>query len=146
MIKIDDVLVMWEADCRIDDNHLDNASIGTAKLHAKYIRLLAEVKLKKTKLDIEYNSIRKQKFRYYRGEMSKTELAELGWEQWQYSKPLKAEMDEFLKSDDELSQYEARLEYINVLLSTIDSILSQIKQRDWQIRNAITWKQFLAGS
>lgn len=146
MKLIDDVLVMWEADCEIDDNHLDHASITTAKLHAKYLRVLSEGKLKKTKLEIEYNALRKLKFRYYRGEMSRDELAEHGWDQWQYNKPLKAEMDEFLKGDEELGKYEARLEYMNTFLSTVESILSQIKQRDWQIRNAITWKQFLAGS
>lgn len=145
-MKIDDILVMWEADCHVDDNHLDRASITTAKLHSKYIRMLADCKLKRTKLDHEYTSLRKMKFKYYRGEMTKEELSSAGWEQWQYSKPLKTEMDEFLKGDDDLAQFEMRIQYIDVCISTIDSILSQVKQRDWQIRNAIAWKQFIAGS
>lgn len=145
-MKLDDVLVQWEADSTIDDNHLGEASIHTAKLHAKYLKLLVDAKLRKTKLEIEYNNLRKLKFRYYRGELSKDELKQLEWDQWQYTKPLKAEMDEFLKGDENLSQVQARLDYMDTVVYALESIMSQIKQRDWQIKNGITWKQFLAGS
>lgn len=144
-MKLDDVLVMWESDCRIDDNYLDKSSVETSKLHAKYLKLLVECKLKKAKIESDYSNLRKQKFRYYRGELSQNELKELGWEQWQYNKPLKAEMDEFLKGDSDLSVFQSRLDYITVMIESIESILQQIKQRDWQIRNAITWKTFIAG-
>ena len=144
-MKLDDVLVMWEADSTIDDNHLGEAATYTAKLHSKYLKILIDAKMKKTKLDIEYNSLRKQKFRYYRGEMSRQELAELGWDQWQYNKPLKAEMDEFLKGDEDLQKITARQDYIDTMVYAVESIMSQIKQRDFQLSNGIKWKQFLAG-
>jgi len=144
-MKIDDVLVMWEADSVIDDNHLGEASTRTAKLHAKYIKLLVEAKMKKTMLDIEYNALKKTKIRYYRGELTKGELSDLGWEQWQYNKPLKAEMDEFLKGDDDLSKISMRIEYIETTIYALESILSQIKSRDFQLSNGIKWKVFLAG-
>lgn len=144
-MKIDDILIMWEADCHIDDNHLGESSIKTAKLHAKYLKLLVEAKMRKSKIESDYNSLRKTKIRYYRGELSREELKELGWEPWQYNKPLKAEMDEFLKGDSDLSVFSTRLDIIETLVFALESILQQIKQRDWQIKNAITWKQFLAG-
>lgn len=144
-MKLDDVLVMWEADSVIDDNHLGESSTATAKLHSKYLKLLIETKLKKSKLDIDYNNLRKLKFRYYRGELTRAELAELGWEQWQYNKPLKAEMDEFLKGDDDLVKIQARVEYIDTMIYALESIMQQIKQRDFQLSNGIKWKQFLSG-
>lgn len=144
-MKLDDVLVMWEADSVIDDNHLGEASVYTAKLHSKYLKILIDAKLKKTKLDIEFNALRKNKIRYYRGELSRNELADLGWEPWQYNKPLKAEMDEFLKGDEDLSKILVRLEYIDTLIYALESIMQQIKQRDFQLSNGIKWKQFLAG-
>lgn len=144
-MKIDDVLVMWEADSRIDDNHLGEASTTTAKLHAKYLKLLVDAKLRKTKLDIEFNTLKKTKIRYYRGEMSRDELAQYGWDQYQYNKPLKAEMDEFLKGDEDLSKIVVRHEYIDTVVYALESIMTQIKQRDFQLSNAIKWKQFLAG-
>jgi hypothetical protein len=144
-MKLDDVLVMWEADSAIDDNHLGEASTYTAKLHSKYLKVLIDTKLRKTKLDIEYNSLRKAKIRYYRGEMTKVELEEHGWEQYQYNKPLKAEMDEFLKGDEDLAKILVRSEYIDTMVYALESIMSQIKQRDFQLSNGIKWKQFLAG-
>jgi len=144
-MKLDEILIMWEADSAIDDNHLGEASTATAKLHSKYLRLLIDAKLKKTKLDIDYNSLRKTKFRFYRGELSREELKELGWEPWQYNKPLKAEMDEFLKGDEDLSQIQSRLDYIDIMIQAIESIMQQIKQRDFQLSNGIKWKAFLAG-
>lgn len=145
-MKLDDILVMWEADSHIDDNHLGEASTRTPKLHSKYLRLLVEAKIKKNKCDMDYNAMRKLKFRYYRGEMSRQELSELGWEQWQYNKPLKTEMDEFLKGDDDLVKLETRIQHIDTVVFAIESIMSQIKQRDFQLSNGIKWKQFLAGN
>lgn len=145
-MNIDEILIEWEKDNGIDENHLDNASITTAKLHSKYLKLLIDAKLRKTKIDINYNTLRKTKIRYYRGELSKDELKEYGWDQWQYNKPLKAEMDEFLKGDADLCNLAARQEYIDTMIFAIESILTQIKSRDWQIRNAIAFKQFLAGN
>ena len=145
MMSLDDVLVMWEADSQIDDNHLGEASTRTAKLHAKYLKVLVDAKLRKTKLDVDYNASRKTKIRYYRGELTRAELADLGWDQWQYNKPLKAEMDEFLKGDDDLSKIQTRLEYIDTLVYALESIMTQIKARDFQLSNGIKWKQFLAG-
>lgn len=145
MAKIDEILEMWEADSGIDDNHLGEASTTTPKLHAKYVRMLVEAKLRLSKLNLEYNNLRKNKFRYYRGEMSRDELKELQWEQWQFAKPLKAEMDEFLKGDEDLSKIQVRIEYIETMVYALESIMSQIKARDFQLSNGIKWKAFLAG-
>lgn len=144
-MKLDEILDMWEQDSTIDDNHLGEASTSTAKLHAKYLRLLMNARLRKTKIDIDYNALRKTKVRYFRGELTREELTSLGWEQWQYNKPLKAEMDEFLKGDEDLSTYLARQEYIDTVIYALESIMTQIKQRDFQLSNGIKWKQFLAG-
>lgn len=144
-MKLDEILDMWEVDSSIDDNHLGEASTTTPKLHAKYIKLLVQAKLRQTKLNIDFNSLRKTKFRYYRGELSREELTVLKWDQWQYNKPLKAEMDEFLKGDDDLSTIQTRIDYINTTVYALESIMTQIKARDFQLSNGIKWKTFLAG-
>lgn len=146
MATLEEILDMWEKDCQIDDNHLDQSSTDSPKLHSKYIRLLTEAKLKSTKLGIDYANLRKLKFRYYRGEMSREELAELGWSQWQGNKPIKSEMDEFLKGDTDLTKIQSRLDYLKVMIETLESIMTEIKGRAWTIKNTIAWKQFIAGA
>ena len=136
---------MWEADCVIDDNYLGEQATSSPKLHAKYLRLLVNAKLKHTKMKSEYNILRKNKFRYYRGELSREELTELGWPQWQGVKPLKNEMDEFLTGDSELNVIEVRIEYLTTMIYFLESVMNAIKARDWEIKTHVDWKKFLAG-
>jgi hypothetical protein len=94
----------------------------------------------------DYNTLRQSKFRYYRGEMTKEELQLTGWQQWQGVKPLKNEMDEFLGGDNDLNKLEIKANYIQCIVDFLDSVMNQIKARDWQIRNSIEWKKFISGS
>jgi hypothetical protein len=144
-MNIEQLQEMWEADAEIDDNYLGEQSVATPKLHAKYVKMLVQVKLKHTKLQSDYNLARKNKFRYFRGEMSRDELKERNWDQWQGIKPLKNEMDEFLTGDEDLNSLEVKIKYLETMIYLLESILQQIKARDWQIKSAIQWKMFLAG-
>ncbi len=144
-MTLEEIQQQWETDCAINDNFLGEASTETPKLHAKYVRLLINTKLKHTKLQSEYNMMRKAKFRYYRGETTRDELEERGWQQWQGVKPLKNEMDEFLTGDEDLNTTKVKIEYLETMIYLLESILGQIKARDWQIKTAVEWKKFLAG-
>lgn len=144
-MTLDEMQQEWDKDCAIDDNYLGENSTATPKLHAKYVRLLVNTKLKHTKLSSDYNILRKNKFRYYRGELSRDELTDLGWPQWQGVKPLKNEMDEFLSGDSDLNTSKVRIDYLETMIYFLESVLQQIKARDWQIKTAVEWKRFLAG-
>jgi hypothetical protein len=144
-MNIEQLQEEWDKDCQIDDNYLGENSTSTPKLHAKYLKILVQVKLKHTKLSSDYNLTRKNKFRYYRGELSRDELQDLQWDQWQGVKPIKNEMDEFLKGDDELNTMDIKIKYLETMIYFLESVLQQIKARDWQIKTAVEWKKFLAG-
>jgi hypothetical protein len=144
-MNIEQIQDMWDIDADIDDNYLGEHATKAPKLHAKYIKLLVGVKLKHTKLSSDYNMLRKAKFRYYRGELSRDELNELGWIQWQGVKPLKNEMDEFLTGDTDLNTLRVKIDYIETMIYLLESILGQIKARDWQLKTAVEWKKFLVG-
>ena len=144
-MQIDEILNMWDKDCLIDDNHLDTSSIRTASLHSKYLRILVNTKLKLTKLNSEYASLRKMKIKYYRGELTKEELEWCGWKQYLYNKPLKSEMEEVLNGDTDLLTCLNKIKYIEAVIYALESIMNQIKQRDWQIKNSIEYKKFISG-
>lgn len=144
-MNLEQLMSEWEQDCKIDDNHLGEASTNSPNLHSKYINTMVSYKLKLAKMRGDYNLLRKNKFRYYRGELSRQELEDLGWIQWQGVKPLKNEMDEFLQGDSDLVQMEQKVEYLNTIVYFLEEVLKQIRQRDWQIRTAVDWKKFLVG-
>ena len=145
MAKINEIQDLWEQDCIIDNNHLDDESIKTAKLHAKYINILMETKLGISKRRIEISTLKKNKYRYYKGEMTRQELSDLGWDQWLYAKPLKYELEQLLEGDSDLVALNLRMEYLEATLYLLESILKSIADRTWSIRNSISYKSFLAG-
>ena len=49
-MNIEQLQEEWDKDCEIDDNYLGENSTATPKLHAKYVKILVQVKLKHTKL------------------------------------------------------------------------------------------------
>lgn len=146
MATIDEILEMWEIDSDIDDNNIDSAAVNVPKLHSKYVKFLIQAKLKHTKLQNEFIQLKKIKFRYYRGELTRDELTELGWDQWQGTKPIKNEMDQFLSGDVELNNMTIKIEYIGSMIYLLESIMAQIKARDWQLRTITDWKKFIAGA
>jgi hypothetical protein len=145
MTTITEIQDLWEQDCIIDNNHLDDESIKTAKLHAKYINILMETKLGISKRRIEISTLKKNKYRYYKGEMTRQELSDLGWDQWLYAKPLKYELEQLLEGDSDLVALNLRMEYLEATLYLLESILKSIADRTWSIRNSISYKSFLAG-
>lgn len=144
-MNIEQLQEMWDKDSEINDNFLGETTTATPKLHAKYIKILVNVKLKHTKYQSDYLLMRKNKFRYYRGELSREELQDLGWAQWQGIKPLKNEMDEFLQGDSDLITLKIKIDYLETMIYFLESIMGQLKARDWQVKSAIEWKKFLAG-
>lgn len=145
-MNIDALMEIWERDSQYDDDNLDKESLNSPKLHSKYLKILINYKMKLSALEMDYKNLRQKKFRYYRGEMSKSELQENGWDQWQGIKPLKSDMEEFLEGDTDLNAIRLKMQYIKNMIDALDSIMNQLKSRDWQIRNAIEWKKFIAGS
>ena len=127
-MTLDELHDLWDADCKINDDHLDRESVRTPNLHSKYLRFLIQHKMKLSALETEYKLMRARKFRYYRGEMGKNELEELNWTQWQGVKPLKNEMEEFLDGDSDLNKITIKCAYIKNMIE------------------AIEWKKFVAGS
>jgi hypothetical protein len=54
-------------------------------------------------------------------------------------------MDEFLTGDTELNTMRVKIDYLETMIYFLESVLGQIKARDWQIKTAVEWKKFLAG-
>jgi hypothetical protein len=146
MATLNEIQTLWESDCQIDSNHLDTESVNTPKLHAKYIGLLMDAKLRISKIKVDINILKKNKFRYYRGELTKQELVDFGWEQWHYSKPLKNEMEQLLEGDTDITKIKLKLEYLEATLYLLESIMKSIQDRTWSIKNAVAFKAFLAGA
>lgn len=144
-MKLNEIQNMWAEDAKVDQTNLGRAAARVPELHAKYLNMLTSVRLQYRKAEADYLRLRKLKFRYYRGEMSKEELIELGWEQYLNNRPLKNEMEEVMTTDDDIIQSMDKLEYIKTVLYQLEQILKSINSRTWDIKSSIEWYKFTNG-
>lgn len=144
-MKLSEIQEQWEQDSRIDETNLGRESVRVPTLHAKYLSFLSKTKLQYRKAESDYYNTRRKKYRYYRGEMTREELEEEGWQQFQGNKPLKNEMDEFLQCDEHLILLQDKMEYFKTVTYTLEQIIRSINSRTWDIKSAIEWTKFTNG-
>lgn len=144
-MKLSEIQDNWEKDCIINESNLGEAAITSPTLHSKYLRVLTNTKLRLRKSESDYLRLRKIKYRYFRGEMTKEELEKQGWNQYQGTKPIKSEMEEFLSTDDDLINLEDTIEYYKTVIYELESIMKSIHSRTWDIKNAIEWNKIQNG-
>lgn len=144
-MKLSDIQDEWVKDSAIDELNLGRESVRVPTLHAKYLTYLSKVKLQLRKAESDYYNTRRLKYRYYRGEMTRAELEELEWVQFQGNKPLKNEMDEFLQCDKDLIELQDKVEYFRTVIYTLEQIIRSINSRTWDIKTAVEWHKFTNG-
>ncbi len=142
---VEQIITTWEKDAVIDAYRITDETIATPILHAKYLRLLASWKRKQSNLKLELNKLKQLKTRYFRGEMGKDELDSLGWKQWQFNRPMKNELEQLITSDNDVSEMVSELERVDTIVYVLESIMTQIKSRDFEISNHIKIKLFEKG-
>ena len=144
-MKLTELQESWKKDCVIDETNLGRAAARTPELHAKYLNLLTNARLQVRKAEGDYLRLRRVKYRYFRGELTREELESLGWPQYQGVKPIKNEMDEFLSTDEDLLTSQDKLEYLRAVLLQLEAILKSLNSRTWDIKNSIEWTKFTNG-
>lgn len=144
-MKLNEIQEDWKKDCIIDETNLGHVAANIPKLHAKYLNLLSNARLQSRRAEGDYQRLRRTKYRYFRGEMSKEELEDLGWPQYQGVKPIKTEMEEFLATDEDLLISQDKLEYYKTVVYQLESILKSLQSRTWDVKNSIEWYKFSNG-
>ena len=145
-MKIEDINEQWAVDCHINRNDLTLETLRTPNLHQKYLHLLMQCKQKLIKYAADFETMKDLRTRYYQGTLSKEELEEYGWSQYQGLKPLKSDLGTKLDGDTELQKIKLKVQYIEAMHYQLESILHQIKGRDWAIRNHVEYIKFSSGN
>jgi hypothetical protein len=143
MENIEQIIKLWEKDSEIDQTEPGKELIKIPLLHSKYIKILVNHKLATKKAHFDYQRMRKVKWEYYTGKLSQEELAERGWEPFQFT--LKSDIGTYLEADNDLIKLLEKKVYHDECVSAIESILSELKQRTWQLRDFISWEKFIGG-
>ena len=143
MENLEQILSMWSNDSDMDQTEPGKELLKIPKHHNKYLSILTKHKIASKKAHFDYLRMRKIKWEYYTGKMSQEELSEYGWEPFQFT--LKSDVTTYLEADGDLIKLLEKKVYHEEAISVIESIMNELKQRTWQLRDYISWEKFIGG-
>ena len=142
MINLDKIQSMWQEDCKIDIDNMHEESIKVPQLHSKYHEILNNLILLRTKAQKIQKSVRHERYEYYSGKADPDV-----YERDPFPKKVrdKDPLIRYMDADDRVSDANLKVEYYDVMINYTESILKQISNRTYQIKNSIEWHKFQAG-
>ena len=141
-MNLDDIQCMWEKDSQLDKDNLHDESLKIPVLHAKYHELFNNTLLLRKKAEQQRKNIRHERYEYFSGKADPEVYVENPFPKKIRDKDT---MQKHLDADEKLSQINLKIDYYETQLNYIESILKQISNRTYQIKNAIEWSKFIAG-
>lgn len=151
LVKIfDHIKSEWGKDTEIDFQFKDKQySEDLARLsleipfqHNKYLNHYTDLNQIKTSLEFEIRKLVREKREYYSGEADPKVYAE---KPFGSSIKTAEKMKVYLESDEEIINLEAKIKFVDQILSYLDQVLRMISQRNYHIKNAIEWEKFING-
>ena len=142
MINLEKIQSMWQEDCKIDIDNMHEESIKVPQLHSKYHEILNNLILLRTKAQKIQKSVRHERYEYYSGKADPDV-----YEREPFPKKVrdKDALIRYMDADDRVSEANLKVEYYDVMINYTESILKQISNRTYQIKNSIEWHKFQAG-
>ena len=135
METLEQILKYWEKDAVIDQTEPSKELIRIPILHSKYLQILTKHKIASKKAFFDFQRMKKVKWEYYTGKLPQEQLEEYGWEPFQFT----------LKSDVDLIKLQEKKVYHEEVVTALESIMNELKQRTWQLRDFISWEKFVGG-
>lgn len=143
MENLEQILKYWEKDSQIDQTEPSKELIRIPILHSKYLNILTKHRIAVKKATFDYQRMRKTKWEYYTGKMSQEDLQQYGWLPFAFT--LKSDVSTYLEADNDLIKFLEKKAYHEEVVAVVESIMNEIKQRTWQLRDVISWEKFIAG-
>ena len=147
-MKLSDIKKQKEHDLvPLDKFKLTEESLNLPNLHARWIdiyniqnNLLVEARYRA-------NIYKKKLSRYYKGMMMKREEWEAIGKKVQFQEgPLgKTELENYILGDTDYAKLNGKMEMIMSNIAYVESIIENIKQRGWAIKNAIEYEKYVGG-
>ena len=133
---------MWKKDSVIDNDLYCEESTKVPQLHMKYMEFFNTYSLMKKERELELNQMIRDKWLYYKGKAPSSVYKEMPFD---LKLTTKEEISMFIDADDDIKKLQYKVAYIDQTLVFLESVLKQINNRTFQIKNAIEWEKFKNG-
>ena len=140
-MTLDELKLQVSQDLRVDDEHLDTESLKNQEIKATYLDHKSKFELLLFKAKGDYKRLYREKWEYYGGKADAKIYASKPFD----LKVLKTDLGVYISADEEIIDAENKIGYLETVVDYIKGVIKSIDNRGWDIKNAITWKQFEAG-
>ena len=140
-MTLDELKLQVEKDLKVNDEILDKESFKNQELYAKYLEHKTNFEFLLYRAKGEYKTLFREKWEYYGGKADAKIYVTKPFD----LKVLKTDLSIYIESDEDIIKVEHKISYLESVVKYIEGVLRSIQSRGWDIKNAISWKQFEAG-
>ena len=141
-MTLDDLKEQVKNDLAIlNDERLDNESFKNQELYSKYLAHKTNFELLLYRAKGDYKVLYREKWEYYGGKADAKVYATKPFD----LKVLKTDLSIYIESDEDIIKIEHKISYLETVIKYLDGVLKSINSRGWDIKNAISWRQFESG-
>jgi hypothetical protein len=144
-MKLDSIYALWAEDSKIDRMDLGEESLKISSLHQKYSEIYTNEKiaLRKYESDLKVLKLEKHEF-YTQGPTNETQ--EKGWELPAIGKIIRSDVQQYIDADKDVIQLTLKIGVQYEKVSLLESIIKNLFNRGFQIKNAIDYMKFQEGN
>lgn len=143
-MTLDELQELWSQDSRISIEKIDIEAVNIPQLHSKYYQILSKERLGLRKLEADLKVLYQAKHDYFSGAMDRDTLAEHGWVQCQRT-ILKSDIPNHISADQDYVKLQLRIAYQQEKVYFLESIIKNLTDRQFMIKNYIEWQRFKNG-
>jgi Recombination, repair and ssDNA binding protein UvsY len=147
-VHLDDILLEWKTDSRINRVKLEEECINAPMLHGKYLEHWVNAKAQLKMAEQRMAKLGKEKWLYYEGKMSEEDIKRLNLEPDPFNglKVMKGDRKHWYESDEDLLAADAKIDYYKLKIDTLAGIIDMLKWRSNTIKNIIDIRRFESGN
>jgi len=121
--------------------NIDQESFYNQEIKAKWLDYKSRFELLLARSKGDYQVMYREKWEYYGGKSDAKIYASKPFD----LKVLKTDLQIYISSDNEVIELSNKIAYLETTIKFIDGVIKSIDNRGWDIKHAISWKQFEAG-
>jgi len=121
--------------------NIDQESFYNQEIKAKWLDYKSRFELLLAKSKGDYQVLYREKWEYYGGKSDAKIYASKPFD----LKVLKTDLQIYISSDSDVIELSNKIAYLETTIKFIDGVIKSIDNRGWDIKHAISWKQFEAG-
>jgi len=140
--RLQELIRIGSEDMVLDKSALDQESVNIPKLHNKWLKFLFERKDVLFAAELKKKNVYKRLWLYYNGKAPDSEYKEKGSFD---IRVLKADVNFFIDSDEEMQAIDAKIFSIKQEIEFITKTLEEIQRRSFNVSNALRALAFLNG-